>query len=1406
VRPVAELLADFVARGIRLRREGDKLAYDAPRRALTPEVIAELRARKPEILGFLQDPPAQATIPRGDPDPHPPLSFGQQRLWFLAQLEGPSGTYNMQTVVRLTGSLDAAALQRGLGEIVARHEVLRTRIEELDGAPIQIVDPPRQVPLPVIALDQLAGADQAAAVTAEVRAEAARPIDLRADLMLRAALLRVGAREHVLVLTTHHIASDGWSLGVLLRELSLAYAALVCGDAPRLPELPIQFADHARWQRAWLSGPRLRQQLAFWKHYLAEAPPLLRLPTDFERPREQTYRGAYVAATLPAELATRLTALGRQADATLFMVLLAGFMALLHRHSGQDDLLVGTHVANRTRQEIEPLIGFFVNTLALRADFRGAPSFAGVLAQIRGAFETAYEYQDLPYEILVEELRPRRNPAYSPVCQVTFAMQTALSAELELAGTSVEVMRREAAPARFDLTLGVSESRGGLGCMWRYNTDLFEARTIEAMAGQLERLLRAVCDAPDAPLADLPLADATSAALVRSEAVTGATPPLIARLAGQSSARPDALALSGEDGAGPVRLTYRELAARVARLAAALRARGVGPEVRVGVAMERSPWPVVAALAIWAAGGALVPIDPEYPADRQQHVVGDSRPQVLLVAGGVPAPLAGFSGPILDLLAADVAAGSPSDPTGGLVDLPAPPPGALAYVMYTSGSSGRPKGVAVTHGSLARYAGSIADAVGLVAGDVVLHTAAFGFSSSIRQIVAPLTRGAGLVVATAEQRRDPGALLDLIRARGVTVLDVVPSHWRSLVEARLRGDAAPLPVRLVLSASEPLPPDLVRGWWSDAGRPTAVCNMYGQTETTGIVAVLPLAADRPLPGGTSVRVGRPLPGAQLYVLDARLEPAPIGITGELYVGGDGVARGYLGPGSLTAERFVPDPFAAAPGSRMYRTGDRARLCADHSIEFVQRSDLQVKIRGHRVEPAEIEDALAQHPEVAEVAVAASASAAGETRLVAYAVPRTGARDDGAWPWPELLEHLRHKLPAYMVPAAVLRLGRLPRTGSGKLDRAALPAPDAVRARGFVAPRDSLEHRLATIWREILGLPIVGVTDSFFDVGGHSLLAVRLLARIQRDLGRRLPLTTLFANQTIASLANLLRGDPTGRLDDCLVALQPGGARPPLFFIPGGAGTALYLYHLAHHLGRDQPLFGLQPRGLDGATPTHATVEDTAAYFLPRIRAVQPRGPYRLAGHSFGGKVALEIAQQLLRAGERVALLGIFDTGPWRDGDWGTGDPVRDMVNYLDAMAELTAGRSSITYEQLVTLDDEDRLGAIQAELERLGFLPPRVELSEVRGLLQVLFASIRAAAAYAPTDLRPVPVSLFSAAAHTDEDHARQVDRWRAVGPVELVVVPGTHATMLAEPHVGVLANRLQALLEASARDAGEAT
>ena len=1391
MKTIPELIAELATRGVRLWRDGDKLAYDAPRGALDPAAVAELRARKPEILAELAAvaaaPPPDAAIPRRDRSQRPPLSFSQQRLWFLDQLEGPSSTYNMQTVVRLAGALDVAVLQRALTEIVARHEVLRTRIEQLDGVPAQIVDPPRSLPLRVIALDALAEADQPAAVSAEVRAEVMRPIDLRSDLMLRAALLRLGAAANVLVLTTHHIASDGWSIGVLLRELSIAYGALLRGDAtPGLPELPIQFADHARWQREWLSGARLRQQLEFWKHYLADAPPLLRLPTDFERPREQTYRGAYVTATLPAELVTRLAALGRARDATPFMTMLAGYMAILHLHSGQDDLLVGTHVANRTRQEIEPLIGFFVNTLPLRADLRGAPTFAGLLAQIRGAFETAYEYQELPYEMLVEELRPQRNPAYSPLCQITFAMQTALSADLQLAGLSAEVMRREVAPARFDLTLGVSESRGALGCMWRYNTDLFEARTVEAMAAQLERLLRAACDDPDAPLASL-LGGGDGAALLRTAIDPLAPRAVIDRIAEHAAARPDAPALVGED----VCLTYRELGARVAQVAAVLVARGVGPEVRVGVAMERSPSSVVAALAIWAAGGAHVPIDPEYPADRQRFIVADARPAVLLVDGGVPEPLAGFDGAIVDLRAID--------PDGAAVLAPSHAPAdALAYVMYTSGSSGRPKGVAVTRGNLDRYADSIASAVGLTADDVVLHTAAFGFSSSIRQIVAPLVRGASVVVASSRERRDPIALLDVVRARGVTVVDLVPSHWRSVLETRA------LPVRLLLAASEPLPPDLVRAWFAAA--PTAVCNMYGQTETTGIVATLPLHADRAVPGGASVRIGRPIAGAQLYVLDAQLAPAPVGVAGELYVGGDTVARGYLGPSALTAERFVPDPFAPEPGARMYRTGDRCRLCADGSLEFVARGDLQVKIRGHRVEPAEVEAALAAHPEVADAAVVATAITAGETRLVGYAVPHAAAASasSGAWPWPELLDHLREKLPAYLVPATVLRIDRLPRTASGKLDRAALPAPDSSGSRGFVAPRDSLEHRLATIWRDVLGLPIVGVTDSFFDLGGHSLLAVRLLARIQRELGRRLPLTTLFANQTIAALAAVLRADAAHADDDCLVALQPAGARPPLFFIPGGAGSALYLYHLAHHLGRDQPLFGLQPRGIDGVAAPHATIEETAAYFLPRIRAAQPRGPYYLAGHSFGGKVALELAQLLLRAGERIGALAIFDTGPWRDGEWGTGDLVRDMTNYLDAMAEFTGRRSATTYEQLAALDDDGRLAAIKAELQHIELLPPHVDMTEVRGLLRVLFASIHAAAAYAPAlaELRALPVALFSAGSHTEAEHAHQVARWRAVGPVELVVVPGTHATMLAEPQVAVLAPKLAALLERSARAA----
>ncbi|MFF2542683.1 amino acid adenylation domain-containing protein [Kitasatospora sp. NPDC058063] len=1145
-----------------------------------------------------------------------PLSFAQQRLWLIDRMEGPSALYNLPLVLRVAGELDAAALELALGDVVARHESLRTLIEESDGTPYQRILPAGQARVRV---ELLPPGTEPASCTA-------RPFDLAADLPVRAHVIPAGPGEHLLALVLHHIAGDGWSMGPLLRDLATAYAARTGGAAPQWAPLPVQYADYALWQRELLGedgDPEslLARQLAHWREALAGLPEELSLPVDRPRRAAASHRGDRVVVPYGAELHRALGELSRRQRVTMFMTVQAALAALLTRLGAGTDIPIGSVVAGRGDEALDELVGFFVNTLVLRTDTSGDPSFTELLARVRETQLDAHAHQDVPFERLVEELNPARSLARHPLFQVMLLLEgRGDSAPLAAAGLDASAVSSAGTVAKFDLSVGLGESfdadgaPAGLECAIDFATDLFDRETVEAIAVRLGRLLAAVAARPELPIGRIELLSAEErAALPTAGAALPAELPLVpAAFAAQAARTPEAVALVCDD----VRLTFAELNARANRLAHHLIGRGIGPESVVALALPRSAGSVIATLAVLKAGAAYLPLDADHPADRTARTLADAAPVLVLTDEGWPRPEALAGTPVLALAEAT---GPDTDPA------PRASAGHAAYLIYTSGSTGRPKGVVVQHGSLAALlaahrAGPIAAAEAAHGRLRVALTASLCFDGSLQSLLW-LFAGHELHLIGDELRRDPAALVRHVRAEGIGAMDVTPSYAEQLLAEGLLEGAAPA---VLVLGGEAVGQQL---WTSLRAAPgTTAYNLYGPTEATVY------ALGRPLGGAERPGLGGPIAGVRAYLLDEYLNPVPPGVPGELYLAGPGLARGYLGRPGLTAERFVADPSAA--GARMYRTGDLARRTRDGELEYLGRTDHQVKIRGFRIELGEIEHVLTLHPRVGAAAVL---PAADGLRLVAYVVA------DGPLDPAELRAFAAGHLPGYMLPAAVVPLAALPLTGSGKLDRTALPAPDFGQLAGGRAARTPQESILCGLFAEVLGLEVVGIDDDFFDLGGHSLLAMKLLAKVRGALGTDPGMRALFETPTAAGLARRLDHGPAADALDVLLPLRAGGDRPPLFCVHPAAGISWVYSGLLRHLGPEQPVYGLQARGLRGDAP--ASVAEIAEDYVRQIRAVRPDGPYHLLGWSFGAVVAQEMAVRLRAEGAEVGLLALLDGAP-----------------------------------------------------------------------------------------------------------------------------------------------------------------
>jgi amino acid adenylation domain-containing protein len=1375
-----------------------------------------------------------------------PASFAQQRLWFLDRLFPGNSFYNVSAALRLTGSLNIAALEQTFNEIVRRHEALRTTFRMLEGQLVQVIAPSLTIPLPLVDWRSLPATEQEAETRRLATEERSRSFDLSSEPLLRVMLLQLDSSEHVLLLNLHHIVCDGWSIGVLLRELGTLYTAFANNQPSPLPELSIQYADFADWQREWLQGEVLETQLAYWKQQLDNLP-LLNLPTDQPRPATPTYQGATQFLELPKNLSsgTRGTFAAPRSDSVHNS--LSGIPNLLYRYTQQEDIVVGTAIANRNRQEIEGLIGFFVNSLVLRTDLSGNPTFLELLDRVREVALGAYAHQDLPFEKLVEELHPERNLSHHPLFQVVFSLQNTPIKALELPGLTLSRLDFDNPSAKFDLEFHLWESAEGLRGQVTYSTDLFDDARITRMLGHFQTLLESIVAKPQQRLCDLQLLTESERhqLLVKwndTQANYHKDLCIHQLFEAQVEQTPDALALVFED----EQLTYRELNNRSNQLAHHLQKLGVEPEVLVGLCLERSVEMIVGCLSILKAGGAYVPLDPTYPQERLNFMLEDAQIPILLTHSALAPLFENFEKSCLDkteithlpyqksresdspLLVGEgqgerlteqylsvvcldkeadaITQQSKENPISSVT------PKNLAYVIYTSGSTGKPKGVLVQHQGLCNLSEAQIQTFNLSPWNRILQFASVSFDASIFEIVMALSTGATLYLAKKESLLAGTALIQLLRDKAITHVTLPPSLLAVLPPQELPA------LRTIISAGEACSTDIVKRWAS--GR--RFFNAYGPTEATVWSTVAELSD-----GSEKLSIGRPIANTQVYILDSYLQPVPIGIPGELYIGGDGLARGYLNQPELTTQKFIPNPFSLKPETRLYKTGDLARYRPDGNIEFLGRIDEQVKIRGFRIELGEIETVLNQHPDVKEAVVIAKQDVSGNKRLVAYLVPNQEQLPTiGAQGFASLLRcFLKEKLPEYMIPSAFVMLEVLPLLPNGKVDRRSLKVLDVDKTElreTYIAPRTPTEEAIAKIWAEVLKCDRIGIRDNFFELGGDSLLAVRLMAQIHEQFERELPLSTLFLNPTVEGLANTLGQESDTLPWSPLVPLQPAGSKPPFFCIHPIFGTVFPYYELAYCLGFDQPFYGLQPLGLDGEQPPLTRIEDIAAYYIKALRKVQPSGPYFLGGWSFGGLVAFEMAQQLMRGGHQVALLALLDALAPIPGNIPS---FREGFKFLLTTATRSTWSFLLDYLYLITASNKHKSNTFLARFpnfnklfqglgssESLSSLWGKVALANlipqesrerilselnIRPMLRVYQANTQANLNYIP-QFYPNPITLLRTSGESSIAHKDPTLGWSqlARGKVEVHRVPGNHLTMLKKPHVQVLAEQLRLCIE----------
>jgi amino acid adenylation domain-containing protein len=1322
-------------------------------------------------------------IPKVSDRQNLPLSFSQSRLWFLDLLEPNNPAYNIAVAFRLDGKLNRAALQQSLQTIIQRHEVLRTTFDNQDGVPIQVIHPAYPVPLIVTELQQ------AEELQELVRQVITTPFNLRSLPLLRLHLYQLAADSHVFVLVIHHIIADGWSLGLMIKELSLSYTAFCQGEAAKLQPLPIQYADFAHWQRTTFEQTQLPAQLAYWKQKLAGKIEVLELPTDYPRPAIARYQGGTISFTINREISAAFQKLCEAQGATLFMGLLGVFSTLLMRYSRQQDFLIGTPIANRNRKQVEELIGFFVNTIVIKTDLSGNPDFINLLLRIKEETLQAYAHQDVPFERIVEEIQPERNLSHNPLFQVMFVLQNAPMGKLELPQLQLTPLELEQVTAKFDLTLLMTETAQGIQGQWEYRTDLFDLATINRMVGHFQNLLASIVANPQQPITALPLLTATEQhqLLVNWNNTQVEYPQDISLhqlFEVQVEKTPDAIALVFEN----QYLTYVELNKRANQLAHYLQNLGVKPEVVVGICIERSLEMVVGLLGILKAGGAYLPIDSAYPEERINFMIADAQISILLTQEKLLPKLSLQNNAQTICLDSDwetIAQQNIDNPVSGVIA------DNLAYIIYTSGSTGKPKGVMINHRAICNHMLWMQTTFAFQETDTVLQKTPFSFDASVWEFYAPLLVGGKLIIARPGGHQDVSYLLEIINQQQVTIVQLVPSLLQMLLEQP--GIEKCDSLKHIFCGGETLPLVLQESLLSRLS--VNLHNLYGPTEACIDATFWTCQADI---NQKNVPIGRPIHNAKTYILDSNLQPVPIGIPGELYIGGAGLARGYFNRPELTADKFIANPFNHAKLERLYKTGDLVRYLPDGNIEFLGRIDNQVKIRGFRIELGEIEEVLNQHPDVLNAVVITSVDAVGSKKLVAYIVPATEQFNSVN----HLRNFLKSKLPDYMIPSNFVIIDSLPLTPNGKVDRKALDSLNVetkIASSKQILPRTSLEYKLVEIWEEILQISPIGVTENFFDLGGHSLLAIRLIAAIEKRLECNLPVVTLFREGTIEKIAPLIEQERTTSDLDVLVPLQTKGNLPPLFLVHQAGGYALSYSLLAQNLGQERPIYGLQAQGLDGKQPPLETIEAMAASYIKAIRAIQPSGPYLLGGHSLGGLIAFEMTVQLEAMGEQVENLLIIDTHPPL--------PTPEIETSLEDDAAILCfmvEQIGIHFNTTIKISSAELSSRNQAEqfqyvleiLQQAEVIPPDAGQNLISGLINVYKTNVQASLRYQPQTIQAA-ISLFKTASLAEQFPDDPTLGWGELtqAQVRVCCLSGEHQTILKYPHLEKLVAEITAVL-----------
>ncbi|MEX2492637.1 MAG: amino acid adenylation domain-containing protein [Nitrospirales bacterium] len=1327
-----------------------------------------------------------------------PLSFSQIRLWFLEQWESGSSAYLLSYAWRLQGTLDRKVLSSSLDHLVARHETLRTKFATREGHPVQIIEPALPLVVPLIDLSEQNESSKEAECERLIHEEAKKGFDIQTGPLVRAKLIRLGNEEHVFLLTFHHIITDGWSMGIFFKEFSSLYTAQISGHPPQLLPLPIQFVDFAIWQRHWLQGEELNRQVKYWQTQLNNAPHQLELPTDSPRPPQQTYQGQSISFTLPSALGQAINALCRIHGVTIFMTLMTAFQVLLFRYSGQRDILIGTPIAGRSHSELENLIGFFVNTLVLRMQFKENPTFEQVLFQVRDTCLEAYAHQDLPFEKLVDILQCARDPSRHPLFQVLFQLHHRNQSEgLTLQDLTVTNITRTTHTAKFDLSLAMTSDLDILQGTFNFNTDLFEYPTIKRLANNFQVLLEGLVRNPTHPISQMPFLTSVERHQLLCKGNATSTFSLEANtvhelFADQVALTPDAIAIVFDD----QQLTYRELNERANRLAHVLQSKGVGLEVRIGICLERGLDLIISLLGVLKSGGAYVPLDPSAPLDRLCFMIEDAETAIVITSEAQRAQLESCQYQIKNtdfrrgfLMTLDMAweYGTPENRS---LHLPIVHTENLAYVMYTSGSTGKPKGVEITHRSIVRLV-STPTYFQWPRDAVFLQLASPAFDAATFEIWTCLVNGGKLVLGPPQLPSfdDFG---DLLQKFQITVLWLTAGLFHQMVDWNVQALRS---IQCLLAGGDVLSPRHVQRVVNQL--PTCqLINGYGPTENTTFTCCFPI------PQGNdfidSIPIGKPIDQTQVYVLDTQQQLLPIGAPGELCIGGFGLARGYHHQPDWTAELFIPHPFSPSPGGRLYRSGDVFRYRNEHHLIFLGRQDRQVKVRGYRVECGEIEAALTGHSAVQDTIVLPCEDSLKNTRLVAYMV----ANKDPAPSISDLRFFLSQTLPSYMIPTEYVFLDTFPLTPNGKVDRQKLLAGNHSSSNDeetFIAPRNSIEIHLTKIWETVLGRHPIGVTDNFFHLGGESLMAVRLCSEIERTLQRKIPVTLIFHAQTIEQLALFLRQEGKVSPSSLMLKIQDGGANPPIFCVCFGATFGPYLKHYT-----EQPLYMFFNQGYDGRPALKTTVKEIATMYLNDLRTIQPRGPYYLAGYSFGGIVAYEMAQQLRAQEETIEVLILIDPSiPASIRK--TASQHLQVATSLPA-AKLRKNQEATPETHLTPISFNKILSGIQWRLRSLAntfkFLFKKITCIMIFKLGYSLPKPFRrfyttmvvqtAAKLYDP-EAYPGKIILF-------QTSKRMKECWEnmALGGLETHNIPAQHLDIFNEPHIETVLHRFMNCLEAT--------